>query len=64
MPNTVYIPIGSNYGSHTVDFTFVPPQRSVDIVVGLVAGIEMLTFSGMTFGTAPLVVEVGPAANA
>jgi hypothetical protein len=59
VPFPVYIPVGAAFGAHTVDFTFVPPQRSVDITVALLAGIELLTFTGATFGPAPLVLDPG-----
>jgi hypothetical protein len=41
------LPIDSNFGAPTVDFTFPsprPPQPS-EIVMGLMAGIEVLTFT-------------------
>jgi len=59
IPNPVYIPVDANFGHHTVDLTFVPPQRLMYITMGLTANIELLAFSGMTLGTAPLVLEPG-----
>jgi hypothetical protein len=59
IPNPVYIPVDANFGHHKVDLTFVPPQRLMYITMGLTANIELLAFSGMTLGTAPLVLEPG-----
>ena len=59
IPNTVTIPVDASFGHHTVDLTFMPPQRSIDISMGLVAGIEHLEFHGMTFGPAPLIADPG-----
>jgi hypothetical protein len=59
VPTPVVVPVDASFGAHTVDFTFVPPQASVDIVVALFGGIEMLTFNGMTFGPAPLILDPG-----
>jgi hypothetical protein len=59
IPNVVSIPVDAAFGHHTVDLTFVPPQRSIDITMALVAGIEHLEFHGLTFGTAPLVADPG-----
>jgi hypothetical protein len=59
VPNTVTVPVDGTFGAHTVDFTFVTPQASLDIVVGLLPGIEMLAFNGVTFGPAPLVLDPG-----
>ena len=42
---------------HAVDLTFVPPQRSIDITMIPLPGIEQLAFTGMTFGSAPLVAQ-------
>jgi hypothetical protein len=59
VPTPVVVPVDASFGVHTVDFTFVPPQGSVEIVVALFGGIEVLTFNGMTFGPAPLVLDPG-----
>jgi hypothetical protein len=59
IPNPVSIPVDANFGHHTVDLTFVPPQRLMYITMALTANIELLAFSGMTLGTAPLVLEPG-----
>jgi hypothetical protein len=57
VPTPVVVPVDASFGAHTVDVTFVPPQGSVEIVVALLGGVEVLTFNGMTFGPAPLVLE-------
>ena len=36
---------------------FGPPQRSIDITMILLRGIEQLAFTGMTFGTGPLTAQ-------
>ena len=63
VPSPVVVPVDASFGVHTVDFTFVPPQGSVEIVVALFGGIEVLTFNGMTFGPAPLVLDPGVVAR-
>ena len=50
IPNPVSIPVDAAFGHHTVDLVFVPPQRSIDITMILLPGIEQLAFTGMTFG--------------
>ena len=59
IPNPVSIPVDAAFGHHTVDLTFVPPQRSIDITMILLPGIEQLAFTGMTFGAAPLIAQPG-----
>jgi len=59
IPNAVSIPVDAAFGHHTVDLTFVPPQRSIDITMILLPGIEQLAFTGMTFGAAPLIAQPG-----
>jgi hypothetical protein len=55
------VPIDGNFGTHTVDFTFLPPAppQPTEIVMGLLAGIEILTFTGISFGAAPLEIDPG-----
>jgi hypothetical protein len=59
VPNPVYVPIDGTFGARTVDFTFVPPQRSVEVVMALLPGVELLTFTGVSFGPEPLVLDPG-----
>jgi len=61
VPNTVTVPVDGTFGAHTVDFTFVTPQSSLDVVRGLLPGIELLAFTRVTFGPAPLVLDPGGA---
>jgi hypothetical protein len=59
IPSPVYVPIDAAFGAHTVDFTFVPPQRTLQIVVALLPGIELLTFTGVSLAAEPLVLDPG-----
>jgi hypothetical protein len=59
----VTIPIGSDFGAHTVDFLFVPrPDPDgvpSEVVMGLLGGIELLTFTAITVGVEPPVLDPG-----
>ena len=60
IPNPVYIPVDANFGHHTVDLTFVPPQRLMYITGSGADGEHGVAgVLGHDAGTAPLVLEPG-----
>jgi len=55
---SVRIPIGEVFASHTVDLVFVPRVGELsDVIMSLEAGIQILTFSSITFGLVPPVID-------
>jgi len=58
---TVHVPIGTDFGAHTVDFLFLPRSggEPTEVVMGLLGGIELLTFTAITVRPAPPVLDPG-----
>jgi hypothetical protein len=55
---SVRIPITDAFAAHTVDLTFIPRVGELsDVIMSLEAGIELLTFSSISFGPLPPVID-------
>jgi len=46
---SVYVPVGSSFGEHALDFTFVSSGSPIEIVVALLVGVKFMAFTGISF---------------
>jgi hypothetical protein len=59
-PASIRVPIGADFGAHTVDLTFVPlGGRESEILIFLEAGIRMLVLRSIAFRAQPPVLDPG-----
>jgi hypothetical protein len=59
-PSTIEVPISDSFASQTIDLVFFPlGGRETDVFVQFKPGLDLLSFSSISFGPLPLVI--GPA---